>query len=310
MNRLIKTLGSTSFTLFLSFGLAEAPLAIAQPPAGSAPNAAPTAPINRPPDPRVQQRKYHFADTNEDLSYALFVSSKVTKAKKAPLIVALHGYGGDGNSLLRGNTLDLAEQGGYIVVGPMGYNTMGWYGSPVIVARGGRGQGRGRGAGAPGDPNGRGPGADAGRAPQTPEPPNLAELSEKDVMNVLGVVRNEFTVDDKRTYLMGHSMGGAGALFLGPKYVDQWAAVASMAPAAFLMQPDSLAPVKDKMPLLLAHGDADTVVPTDVGRRWAKRATELNMKDFRYMELPGADHGTVITQSMPDIFKFFGEHTR
>jgi poly(3-hydroxybutyrate) depolymerase len=213
----------------------------------------------------------------------------------APLIVALHGYGGDGNSLLRGNTLDLAEQGGYIVVGPMGYNTMGWYGSPVIVARGGPGQGRGRGA---------------SPAPQTPEPPNLAELSEKDVMNVLAIVRNEFTVDDKRTYLMGHSMGGAGALFLGPKYVDQWAAVASMAPAAFLMQPDSLAPVKDKMPLLLAHGDADTVVPTDVGRRWAKKATELHMKDFRYMELPGADHGTVITQSMPDIFRFFSEHTR
>jgi hypothetical protein len=35
----------------------------------------------------VQQRKYHFADTNEDLPYALFVSSKATKGKKAPLIV-------------------------------------------------------------------------------------------------------------------------------------------------------------------------------------------------------------------------------
>ena len=64
-----------------------------------------------------------------------------------------------------------------------------------------------------------------GRAPQTPEPPNLAELSEKDVMNVLGIVRGEFDIDNNRTYLMGHSMGGAGALFLGPKYVDQWAAV-------------------------------------------------------------------------------------
>ncbi len=54
-----------------------------------------------------------------------------------------------------------------------------------------------------------------------------------------------FSVDDKR-YLMGHSMGGAGALFLGPKHVDQWAAVASMAPAAFLMVPDTLGPVKDR----------------------------------------------------------------
>jgi len=266
---------------------------LAQPPTG-----APAAGPNRAPDPRVQQRKYHFADTNEELPYALFVSTKVAKDKKAPLIVALHGVYGDGNALLRGSALDLAEDGGYIMVGPMGYNPQGWFGSPVIVMNGGPGRGRGQGAG-------------RGGPPPTPEPPNLAELSEKDVMNVLALVRKEFTIDDKRTYLMGHSMGGAGALFLGPKYVDQWAAVAAMAPAAFRMQPEeSLAPVKDKMPLFLAHGDADTVVPIDVGRRWAKAATDLKMKDFKYLELPGADHGTVITQSMPEIFKFFKERTR
>ena len=291
----IMALGPMSVALFLSYSLVQTPLALGQPPAGGAPAGGP----NRAPDPRVQQRKYHFADTNEELPYALFVSTKVSKDKKAPLIVALHGVFGDGNALLRGNALDLAEEGGYVVVGPMGYNPQGWFGSPVIVMNGGPG-GRGRG-----------PGAGRGGPPPTPEPPNLAELSEKDVMNVLALVRKEFTIDDKRTYLMGHSMGGAGALFLGPKYVDQWAAVASMAPAAFLMKPDeSLAPVKDKMPLFLAHGDADTVVPIDVGRRWAKAATDLKMKDFRYLELPGADHGTVITQSMPEIFKFFQERTR
>jgi poly(3-hydroxybutyrate) depolymerase len=293
MTKKIATLGSLSLALFLSNWLMQAPSVFGQPPqAGGAPKGPGKAP-----DSRVQQRKYHFADTNEELPYALFVSSKVSKDKKAPLIVALHGVFGDGNSLLRGSALDLAEDGGYILVGPMGYNPQGWYGSPVIVMNGGPGKGKG-------------PGAGKGGLPPTPEPPNLADLSEKDVMNVLAIVRKEFAVDDKRTYLMGHSMGGAGALFLGPKYVDQWAAVASMAPAAFLMQPESLAPVKDKMPLLLAHGDADTVVPIDVGRRWAKTATDLKMKDFKYMELPGADHGTVITQSMPEIFKFFKERTR
>jgi poly(3-hydroxybutyrate) depolymerase len=289
----IATLASTTLALVVSYSLLQTQAGLAQAPAAGAPKGGPA----KAPDPRVQQRKYHFADTNEELPYALFVSSKVTKDKKTPLIVALHGVFGDGNSLLRGSALDLAEEGGYILVGPMGYNPQGWYGSPVIVMNGGPGKGKG-------------PGAAKGGPPPTPEPPNLAELSEKDVMNVLAIMRKEFNVDDKRTYLMGHSMGGAGALFLGPKYVDQWAAVASMAPAAFLMQPESLAPVKDKMPLLLAHGDADTVVPIDVGRRWAKTATDLKMKDFKYMELPGADHGTVITQSMPEIFKFFKERTK
>jgi len=291
----LAALSSTTLALALSYSLFQTPSALGQAPAAGAPKGG----AAKAPDPRVQQRKYHFADTNEELPYALFVSSKVTKDKKAPLIVALHGVFGDGNSLLRGSALDLAEEGGYILVGPMGYNPQGWFGSPVIVMNGGPGKGKDKG-----------PSVGKGGPPPTPEPPNLAELSEKDVMNVLAIVRKEFTIDDKRTYLMGHSMGGAGALFLGPKYVDQWAAVASMAPAAFRMQPESLAPVKDKMPLLLAHGDADTVVPIDVGRRWAKTATDLKMKDFKYLELSGADHGTVITQSMPEIFKFFKERTK
>ena len=92
----------------LGLMLSQAP-AQAQAPAGAP---ATKGGFTRAPDPRVQQRKYHFADTNEELPYALFVSSKVTKDKKNPLIVALHGLGGDGNSLLRGNALDLAEEGG------------------------------------------------------------------------------------------------------------------------------------------------------------------------------------------------------
>ena len=66
-------------------------------------------------DPRVQQRMYTFADTNEQLPYAVFVSSKVSKDKKNPLIIALHGLGGDQNTMMRPNALQLAEEGGYIV---------------------------------------------------------------------------------------------------------------------------------------------------------------------------------------------------
>jgi hypothetical protein len=44
-------------------------------------------------DPRVQNRTYHFADAGEDLPYCVFVSSKVSKDKKNPRIVTLHGLG-------------------------------------------------------------------------------------------------------------------------------------------------------------------------------------------------------------------------
>ena len=232
-------------------------------------------------------RTYHFTDTNEDLPYAVFVSSKVSKDKKNPLIIALHGLGGGPASLLRGNALDLAEAGGYILVGPMGYNPQGWFGSPVIAV-GGRGGGGGAAA----------------------APANLTELSEKDVMNVLDMIRKEFNVDERRTYLMGHSMGGAGTYHLGVKYATTWAAAASIAPASFVMQPSMLAPVKDTLPLILIHGDADTVVPIANSRRWDETIKGLKMASYKYIELPGADHGNVITLGMPEIFKFFSEHTK
>src|SRR4026208_189762 len=91
-----------------------------------------------PVDPRVQQRTYLFADTNEQLPYAVFVSSKVSKDKKNPLIVALHGLGGDQNTMMRADALQLGEEGGYIMVGPMGYNSGGWYGAPARFGGGGR----------------------------------------------------------------------------------------------------------------------------------------------------------------------------
>src|SRR5215467_14374868 len=87
-------------------------------------------------DPRVQERTYTFADTNEQMPYALFVSSKVSKDKKNPLIVTLHGLGGDQNTMVRPNALDLAEEGGYILLSPMGYNSGGWYGIPPGPPRG------------------------------------------------------------------------------------------------------------------------------------------------------------------------------
>ena len=256
------------------------------------------------PDPRVQQRTYMFSETNEEMRFALFVSSKVAKDTKAPLIVALHGLGGDGNSLLRGAALDLAEQGGYILVGPMGYNPSGWFGSPVIVM-GGRGRGRGGAPGAGAAP--------AAEAPAGPTPERLAELSELDVRTVMKMIREEFTVDDDRTYLMGHSMGGAGTLFLGQKYANEWAAVAAIAPAAFMMQKTSaqiLQPMKDAgIPVMIVQGGADTVVPAVNTRAWVESLKSLEM-DHKYVEFPEGDHGNVIGDGMPGIFEFFEANTR
>jgi predicted peptidase len=134
------------------------------------------------------------------------------------------------------------------------------------------------------------------------------EYSEKDVMNVLALMRREFNVDDNRIYLMGHSMGGAGTLHLGIKYASIWAALAPIAPAGFALDPGSLASIRD-MPVIIVQGDADTAIPVANTRRWADKLEELQMT-YRYVEIAGGDHMSVIGTGMPDIYAFFEAHSK
>jgi predicted esterase len=310
---------------------AIAPNAVAAQAAGPA-QAAPAAPGTaaqapgrgrgpQPVDPRVQIRMHHFAETNQDIPYSLFVSSKVKKNNTAPLIVTLHGIGGTHTTMMRPNAIDLAEAGGYILLAPMGYNPRGWYGAPPPRGRRGappappvdsaRGAGSdGRIAGAATAPSQERRGAlPPGVLSDPNDPPNLRELSERETLEVVDLIRKEFKVDDDRTYLMGHSMGGAGTLYLAIKYPQRWAAIAALAPAAFAVDQEGLSKIP-KMPIMLVHGDMDTVVPVTVGRAWAEAMKSIPMKDYEYIEVPGGDHGTVIGSHQAEVFAFFARHSR
>jgi predicted esterase len=295
---------------------------------------------------RIKKRTYDFKEAGKEMEYALFVPSKYDKDKKTPLLVALHGLGGNPQQIIRSRGLtDLAEQHGYIIVAPMGYNSSGWYGA--------------RTPGGPGRPGGlvTPPGtvlsprvqenlrltdeqkkkieelqkgvdansqkilteelnkqlkdlkSNAGRAfgGGQDNPKNLPELSEKDVMNVLELVRKEFNIDAKRIYLMGHSMGGAGTWHLGTKYPDIWAGLAPIAPAAF-GQPTGLDKIKH-VPVIIVQGDKDTLVRPEGTRRWVEKVKDLNIT-HEYLEIPGAGHGDVISKGMPKVFEFFEKQSK
>lgn len=253
-------------------------------------------------DSRAKELSYHFKDTAVDLKYCLFVSSKVSKDKKAPLIVTLHGLGAGPSIMVTKQAVDLAEEGGYILVAPMGYNERGWYGMPFR-----RPEGKTPPKKAQTDDTAA-PKPKASLFFNPNDPPNLRELSEKDVMNVLDMVRKEYNVDENRIYLMGHSMGGAGTLYLGVKYASIWAAIAPIAPAAFGIEPESLEQIKN-MPVIFVHGAADEVVPVDISRRWAAKAKELKM-NYEFNEIEGISHGPVITAALPSVYKFFSKHSK
>ena len=131
-------------------------------------------------------------------------------------------------------------------------------------------------------------------------------------MTVFEMIKKEFNVDENRTYLMGHSMGGAGTIYLGVKYASIWAAIGAEAPATAPagINPTnySLAPAKN-VPMIIVQGDMDELVPVTGTRLWIDQMKELKM-DYQYVEVPGGTHGSVLTSGAPDIFAFFAKHSK
>ena len=230
---------------------------------------------------RIQSRTYDFKEAGRPMSYEVFVPSSYDRTRPTPLVVALHCLGSDAHHMIRYEGLtEQAEARGFLVVAPMGYNSRGWYGS-------------------------RGPGGATARGGAGDDPPNLGELSELDVMNVLDIARREFNVDPKRMFLMGHSMGGGGTFYLGPKHPELWAALAVAAPAAY-GSPDVLVSVKD-IPMVVIQGDQDTLVDVKRTREWVAKMKELGIK-HTYIEVAGGDHmhpAARTPENMKAIFDVF-----
>jgi len=258
------------------------------------------------PEKRVEIRTYLFTDTNEELPYSVFVSSKVKPGDKAPLILALRGFTGTTLTFVRGTAVDLAEREGYILVGAIGYNNRAGFGVAPRARSGGPGR-----AAAPGTaPRG---GA-AGTRPMPPlvggsaetDPMKVTQYSEQDVMNVLEMVRKEFNIDERRIYLMGHSQGGGGARHLAEKYASIWAGVALLAPALFDVDVTAESKILN-VPVMVAVGDQDSLMAS--ARDFSERLKSLNAT-VAYEEFAGLDHSTIIMGSMPQVFDFFGAHAK
>ena len=116
----------------------------------------------------VQVRDYHFDLTDEEIEYRLYVPTSYRADTASPLIVLLHGLGGTPRIIEYDGILEEAEQRGYIVVAPYGYNKRGWYG--VF-----------------------GPGKSFfNDGPEGPTPENIGLLSETDVINVFEMVNPIF----------------------------------------------------------------------------------------------------------------------
>jgi poly(3-hydroxybutyrate) depolymerase len=215
------------------------------------------------------KRHYFLKEANEIMPYRIYVPPSYNSTKAWPLVVALHGLGGTEDSMFGANykVSEEAARLGYIVVCPLGYRIDGGYG---------RGDTR------------------------------RAQLSEQDVMEVLGLARKTWKIDEKRIYLIGHSMGGGGTWQLGAKYANIWAAIAPISGPANLPATEKLS----HTPVMAVHGDADTVVLVENSRSMVAALKKLGNTDVKYVEVPGGSHGSVSAPNMAGIFDFLAAHQR
>ena len=236
----------------------------------------------------ILSRSYAFRGANQEMPYRLYISTRYRPDRPAPLLILLHALNSDPAQVIRYfGILNEAEKRGYIVAAPMGYDQAGWYGS-------------------------QGPGLPTHARSSTPKdaPGNLGALSERDVLNVLAIVRREFRTDPKRTYLMGHSMGGGGTLYLGMKYPQTWAALAALAPAIY-RDPSEVKALRN-VPAIVVQGDRDKLVHVDVTRRWIAAMDRFRVP-HEYIEIKGGGHvfSMVLNPKMIGrVFDFLDAHHR
>jgi predicted peptidase len=262
----------------------------AQAPALQAPAQVPAGAAQQPlqPNPRgplyqhvgEQYRVYEFPGTTESIPYRLFVPSRWKPGARLPLLVTLRaGQSVDNNYREPNSLVTEAEKRGYLVVTPMGYRPLRqpYYGSPYQIAR-----------------------------PKAPAPadgwtPQENERAEQDVLNVIELVTKEYGVDTSRIFLHGQNPSGSGALHLGAKYPDRFAAlVISSGPIVFDSYPfDRIR----KMRLLVIHGDQDTANPIEASQRMAEAARAAGVPTV-YATVPGGTHlGAYLTYAK-EIFDF------
>ncbi|MGH9940463.1 MAG: prolyl oligopeptidase family serine peptidase, partial [Blastocatellia bacterium] len=209
---------------------------------------------------------YRSAVDDTAQPFRFYIPTNYDVKKKWPMIVALHGMGGDENSFFagydKGAIRRIAEERGYIIVCPKGRGPASMY---------------------------------------------LAS-AERDVIDVIKEMKREFSIDDDRVYLMGHSMGGYGSWSIAVNNPDLFAAIGPISGGGTLLVRPRLKAITH-IPWIVVHGDKDPTVPVEESRKMVKAGKELGI-EIKYIEIPGGNHNNIVAPAFKDIFDWFDAHKR
>jgi len=240
-----------------------------------------------------QHRTYDFPAAKKAMPYRVYVPTTWDGQSALPLVVMLHGGGSDENRYMDSNNKQLqrlAEQHGFIVVSPLGFGPLGAFGTPLRLPA------------VFGQPDA----AAKQRAAVTPEAEHTLELSEKDVINTLEIVLNEYPVNRSQVFLTGHSMGSGGTWYLGAKYYKYWRAIAPMS-GPFVDQANYPFEHLKNIPIMMSEGTLAT--PSLQGSHVMRDWMFTQDFTFEYYEVK-ADHGGMVPLVLPAVFDFFERYRK
>ena len=278
-----------------------------------------------------QDRTYVFPGTDERIPYHIYVPNKWDKNTRLPLVVVTHGASQPATApfqrpMTNPTLAKTAEARGYIVAAVTGYHAnatgVGGWNVPYPMVQVPRGAGAGGpraggGAGAPGGgapragggagaPGGgaRGGGGRAAAAPATAEDFQRAEA---DILYVTDLMIKEYNVDPNRVYLMGNSSGGSAVWNLGVKMPEKWTAIS---PSAAPLEDMNFPYEKLKnVPVLVVHGDMDTVMVFDASKTMVDHAKAKGV-NATWLPVTGGMHTDAWAQPeiVTQIFDFFDKY--
>ncbi|MBI2687994.1 MAG: prolyl oligopeptidase family serine peptidase [Acidobacteria bacterium] len=142
--------------------------------------------------------------------------------------------------------------------------------------------------------------------PKGREPASMYRgAAETDVLDVLAEVRRDYSIDPKRIYLMGHSMGAYGTWSIAMNHPDIFAALGPISGGG---DPRGMTKLKD-VPQYVVHGDNDRTVPVAQSRMMVEAGRKAGAK-IEYVEVPNGSHVNIAIPNFAPMFDFFAKHAK
>ncbi|HVK07560.1 MAG TPA: alpha/beta fold hydrolase [Gemmataceae bacterium] len=119
-----------------------------------------------------------------------------------------------------------------------------------------------------------------------------------DVPAILDQLAKRYPIDEKRVYVVGHSMGAGHALQLAQANPKRFAAVAALGGGGRVSKPDAFAGV----PVYVGCGKLDFALG---GARALHKSLDAAKVAVTLKEYDDIEHLTIVREAAPDVIKFF-----